>query len=60
MSQSIRAPGGIAIRAVAAASLFASKPKNDGAEKPAAKGPQRTGSAPTLKVNAGLKPQPKR
>jgi hypothetical protein len=54
MSQSLRSPSGIAIRAVAAASLFASKPKAESAPKDAAK----SGEAPdakALKIRAGLK-----
>ncbi len=58
MSQSIRTPGGIAIRAVAAASLFASKPKT-GEDAKAAIAKEKSGAG-TMKISAGLKPQPKR
>lgn len=58
MSQSIRTPGGIAIRAVAAASLFASKPKAGGSEGAAAE-TEKEADARKLKIRAGLKPAPK-
>ena len=59
MSQSLRSPSGIAIRAVAAASLFASKPKTAEDDKQAANAKEKA-DAGTLKIRAGLKPQPKR
>jgi hypothetical protein len=59
MSQSLRSPSGIAIRAVAAASLFASKPKTAEDDK-SAKNDKERADAQKLKIRAGLKPQPKR
>ena len=53
MSQSLRSPSGIAIRAVAAASLFASRPKTGAKAKEKA-------NAKQLKTRAGLKPLRKR
>lgn len=60
MSQSIRTPGGIAMRAVAAAALF-SRSKADNATSRSAAEPSKdeeNTQKPTLK--AGLKPQPRR
>ena len=56
MSQSLRTPSGIAIRAVAAASLFASKPKSEAASKDA-KNASDSPDAKALKIRAGLKPK---
>lgn len=58
MSQPLRSPSGIAIRAVAAASLFTSKPKSGEEESPTAKFKETADSA-KLKIRTGLKPQPK-
>lgn len=60
MSQSIRTPSGIAIRAVAAASLFASKKKPGQDEQSAEEKAKEKAAAGKLKIRAGLKPQPKR
>lgn len=59
MSQSIRPSRGVAIRAVAAASLFASKPKGEDSEKSGADKPEATD--PRMPPpRAGLKPAPTR
>jgi hypothetical protein len=60
MSQSIRTPSGIALRAVAAASLFASRTQNESEFKAKAEKPKDEDGAKKLKIRAGLKPQPKR
>lgn len=60
MSQSVRTPGAIAIRAVAAAALFASKPKGDETRSggDAAAPPKKKGG--DLKADADVPPRPKR
>ncbi len=60
MSQAVRSPSGIAIRAVAAASMFASKPKTSDDDKSTAATVKEKADAGKLKIRAGLKPQPKR
>lgn len=60
MSQSLRSPSGIAIRAVAAASLFTSRPKTGEDDKSADAKAKEKANAKQLKTRAGLKPLPKR
>lgn len=57
MSQSLRTPSGIAIRAVAAASLFASRPKTEAAAPKESAKADKAHDAKALKIRAGLKPK---
>lgn len=57
MSQSIRTPGGIAIRAVAAAALFSKSKADNAASKPAADPSKEDEKTPKPPLKAGLKPQ---